>query len=215
MINIVEKIGRSLFAQYLVDFGFNGKSNLSIEGEVYAQIPPYEKWPRAQFFNMSFGQGVSVTMLQMAAAYSVLANGGIYMQPYIIESMTYPDGKKIETVPTPVRRVIKESTSKQVTAMLVDGVRNGFAKDGSVPGYTLAGKTWTSQIPGKWWYEPGEAGRTITSFWGYGPAVNPRFVLIVRLDRPRSSQWSEATSSPTWQAAAKYLLEYYKVPKNK
>jgi cell division protein FtsI/penicillin-binding protein 2 len=124
MINIVEKIGRSLFAQYLVDFGFNNKTNLTIEGEVYAQIPPYEKWPRAQFFNMSFGQGISVTMLQMASAYSVLANGGIYMQPYIIESMLYPDGKKIETVPTPLRRVIKESTSKQVTAMLVDGVRN-------------------------------------------------------------------------------------------
>ena len=86
------------------------------------------------------------------------------MQPYIIESMTYPDGKKIETVPTPLRRVIKETTSKQITAMLVDGVRNGFAKDGSVPGYTLAGKTGTSQIPGKGGYEAGEAGRTITSF---------------------------------------------------
>ena len=215
MINIVEKIWRSLFAQYLVDFGFNNKTNLSIEWEVYAQIPPYEKWPRAQFFNMSFGQGISVTMLQMAAAYSVLANGGIYMQPYIIESMTHPDGKKIETVPTPIRRVIKESTSKQITAMLVDGVRNGFANGGAVAGYTLAGKTWTSQIPWKWGYEAGEPGRTITSFWGYGPAINPKFVLIVRLDRPRTSQWSEATSSPTWQNAAKYLLEYYKVPKNK
>lgn len=214
MINIVEKIGRSLFAQYLVDFWFNGKSNLTTEGEVYAQIPPYEKWPRAQFFNMSFGQGISVTMLQMAAAYSVLANGWIYMQPYIVESMTYPDGKKIETVPTPVRRVIKETTSKQITAMLVDGVRNGFAREGWVPGYTLAWKTGTSQIPGRGWYEPGEAGRTITSFGWYGPAINPRFVLIVRVDRPRNSQWSEASASPLWQEVAKYLLEYYKVPKN-
>jgi cell division protein FtsI (penicillin-binding protein 3) len=75
MITIVEKIGKSLFAQYLVDFGFNNKTNLTTDGEVYAQMAPYEKWPRAQFFNMSFGQGVSVTMLQMAAAYSVLANG--------------------------------------------------------------------------------------------------------------------------------------------
>lgn len=71
-------------------------------------------------------------MLQMASAYSVLANGGVYMQPYIIESMTYPDGKKVETVPTPLRRVLKESTSKQITAMLVDGVRNGFAREGGV-----------------------------------------------------------------------------------
>jgi cell division protein FtsI/penicillin-binding protein 2 len=93
-------------------------------------IAPYEKWPKVQFFNMSFGQGINVTMLQMATAYSVLANGGIYMQPYIVESMTYPDGKKIQTVPTPLRRVIKEETAKQVTTMLIDSVKNGFAKAG-------------------------------------------------------------------------------------
>ena len=133
MITIVEKIGKALFSQYLHDFGFSNKTNLTMDGEVYSQIGAYERWPRTQFFNMSFGQGITATMLQMAAAYSALANGGIYMQPYIVESMVYPDGKKIESVPTPQRRVIKESTSKQITAMLVDGVKNGFAKDGSVP----------------------------------------------------------------------------------
>ncbi len=66
----------------------------------------------------------------MAAAYSVLANGGVYMQPYIVEKIIYPNGKSIETVPTPVRRVIKEETSKSITAMLVDSVRYGFAKRG-------------------------------------------------------------------------------------
>jgi len=215
MINIVEKVWRSLFAQYLVDFGFNNRTGITMDGEVFAQIPPYEKWPRAQFFNMSFGQGISVTMIQMAAAYSVLANGGVYMQPYIVESLSYPDGKKIDTVPVPLRRVIKESTSKQITAMMVDGMRNWFAKEAEVIWYTLAWKTWTSQIPGRGGYEPGEPGRTITSFGWYGPAVNPRFVLIVRVDRPRNSQWSWANASPLWQETAKYLLEYYKVPKNR
>jgi stage V sporulation protein D (sporulation-specific penicillin-binding protein) len=214
MIQIVEKVGKSLFHQYLLDFWFNNKTNLTTDGEVYAQIPPYEKWPRVQFFNMSFWQGISVTMLQMATAYSALANGGVYMQPYIVESMTYPDGKKIETLPTPLRRVIKESTSKQITAMLVNGVKYGFAKDGSVPGYTIAGKTGTSQIPSKWWYEPNGPSHTITSFWGYAPANNPKFVVIVRVDRPRISEWSEYTSSPLFAEVTKYLLEYYKVPKN-
>lgn len=69
-------------------------------------------------------------MLQMATAYSVLANGGVYMQPYIIESMSYPNGKKVETLPTPLRRVIKDETSKTITAMLVNGVQSGFAKEG-------------------------------------------------------------------------------------
>jgi len=214
MISIVEKIGRALFSQYIMDFGFTSKANLTIDGEVYAQIGSYEKWPRIQFFNMSFGQGINVTMLQMAAAYSVLANGGIYMQPYIVESILYPDGKKIETVPTPLRRVIKEDTAKQVTAMLVDGVKRWFAKAWGVLGYTIAGKTGTSQIASRWGYEIGEAWHTVTSFWGYAPANNPKFVLIVRIDRPRSAQYSETTSSALFSNIAWYLLEYYKIPKN-
>ncbi len=214
MISIVDKIGKSLFHQYLLDFGMSSKTNITLDGEAYAQIGPYEKWPRIQFFTMSFGQWVNVTMLQMAAAYSVIANGGVYMQPYIVESILYPDGKKVETVPTPLRRVIKEDTSKQVVAMLVDGVRNWFAKAGWVAGYTIAGKTWTSQIAYRWGYEVGEAWHTITSYGGFAPAQSPKFVLIVRLDRPRSAVYSETTSSALFAKMAKYLLEYYKVPKN-
>lgn len=138
MIDIVEKVGRSLFDSYIRNFGFGVKTNVTLDGEVFSQIAPYDRWSRAQFFTMSFGQGISTTMLQMASAYNVLANGGIYMKPYLVESITYPDGKVIPTAPTPVRRVIKEETSKAITAMLVDGVRNGFAAAGAVPGYTMA-----------------------------------------------------------------------------
>ena len=104
------------------------KTNITLDGEHFAHIEPYEKWSRTQFFTMSFGQGINFTLLQMAVAYSVLANGGVYMEPHIVESVTYPDGKKIDTIPTPLRRVIKEESAKTVTAMLIDGVRNGFAK---------------------------------------------------------------------------------------
>jgi cell division protein FtsI/penicillin-binding protein 2 len=214
MISIVEKIGKSLFHQYIVDFGFSSKTNITLDGETYAQIWPHEKWPRVQFFTMSFGHWINVTMLQMATAYSVIANGWVYMQPYIVESILYPDGKRIETVPTPLRRVIKEDTAKQVVAMLVDSVRNWFAKAGWVPGYTVAGKTGTSQIAFRGWYEIGQAWHTITSYGWFAPAQSPKFVLIVRLDRPRSSVYSETTSSALFSKMTKYLLEYYKVPKN-
>lgn len=128
MINIIQKIGPSLFNKYIGDFGLGTKTNITLDGEHYAQISPYEKWSCTQFFTMAFGQGINITLLQMATAYSILANGGVYMEPYIVESLTYPDGRKIDTIPTPIRRVIKEETSKQVTAMLIDSVRNGFAK---------------------------------------------------------------------------------------
>ena len=168
---------------------------------------------------MSFGQGISATLLQMASAYSVLANGWVYMQPYIVENISYPNGKNIATVPTPVRRVIKEETSKTITAMLVDSVKYGFAKSGWVPGYVMAWKTWTSQIPYKGTYENiyfnQNIGHTITSYGWYAPAYNPKFVLIVSLERPRTGIYSETTSSALYSEIAGYLLSYYKVPKNK
>jgi len=81
---------------------------------------------------MSFGQGITASVLQMAAAYSVLANGGIYMEPYIVDSITNVNGQVIKNTPTPLRRVIKEETSKKITAMLTEGATIGFAKKGSV-----------------------------------------------------------------------------------
>lgn len=224
MIDIIQKIGPSLFDKYIREFGFWAKSNITLDGESYSQISPYEKWSRTQLFTMSYWQGINATILQMAAAYSVIANGGVYMQPYIVESIQYPDGKKVDSIPTPIRRVIREETAKKVTAMLVDGVRNGFAKKWGVAGYTLAGKTGTSQIPYKWWYENiilkklywgnQDLGHTITSYGWYAPANNPKFVLIVSLNRPRTSVYSETTSSALFAEIAKYLLDYYKVPKN-
>lgn len=217
MIDIVEKVGRSLFDSYVREFGFGAKTDVTMDGEVFSQISPYEKWSRAQFFTMSFGQGISVTMLQMASAYNVLANGGIYMKPYLVEKITYPNGKVVESVPTPVRRVIKEETSKTITAMLVDGAKRGYAASGAVPGYSMAGKTGTSQIPYKGTYEnlyfKQVVGHTVTSYGGYAPAYNPKFVMIVMLERPRTSGDSEKTASALYKEIAEYLLTYYKVPK--
>lgn len=214
MISIVQKIGKTLFEKYLYDFGFGVKSNVTLEWEVYGKVNPNEKWSRTQFFTMSFWQWIAVTQLQMAAAYSVLANWGVYMRPYIIDTMTYPDGRIIKSVPEKVRRVISEETSRTITAMLVDGVRRWFAKKWGVAWYEIAGKTWTSQMASKGWYEVGTAGHTITSYGGYAPANNPKFVLIVSLTRPRTSVYSETTSSALFAEVAAYLLNYYNIPKN-
>ncbi len=151
----------------------------------------------------------------MAAAYSVLANGGVYMEPYIVDSITLGDGTVIKNAPKPLRRVIKEDTSKQVTAMLVEGATIGFAKKGSVEGYDVAGKTGTSQIASKGKYETGGPGHTVTSYGGYAPASNPKFVMIVKIERPRSAEFSETTSSALFAKIAKYLLNYYGIPKSK
>ncbi len=163
---------------------------------------------------MSFGQGIVVTPLQMATAYSVLANGGVYMQPYIVDHEVRADGTVTKTQPQPVRRVISEETSKKIIAMLTEGVRVGFAKKGGVPGYDIAGKTGTSQIASKGSYEVGTVGHTIVSFGGFAPSTNPKFVIIVTIDRPRTAIYSESTSSVTFSKVAAYLLNYYGIPKS-
>jgi len=133
MIRIAQRIGKALFYNYFELFGFNSLTNISLQGEVYSKLIPYEKWSTAQLFTSSYGLGVSVTPLQMATAYSAIANGGVYVKPKIINKIEYPDGKVVEYKPEITHRVIKESTAKTVTNLLVDGVNNGVAKRGAVP----------------------------------------------------------------------------------
>ena len=213
MINIVQRVGRPLFYEYLKKFGLWDITGITLDGEHTGSLEAHEKWAKARLFTITFGQGIQVNLMQMAAAYSVLANGGVYMQPYIVQKRVYPDGDTVDTEPIPVRRVISTTTSQKITAMLTESARVWFAKAGWVEGYSLAGKTGTSQIASsRGGYEKGENGRTNTSYAGYGPSKNPKFVIIVRFDRPRSTQYAEFSSAKTFHTIADFLLRYYGVP---
>ncbi len=122
MIRIVQRVGMALFHHYFEQFGFSDTTGVSLQGESFAQLDPYEKWSKAQLFTSSYGLGVSVTPVQMATAYSVIANGGMYIKPRIIDSVEFSDGKVIEYKPEVTHRVIKESTADIVSQMLVSGV---------------------------------------------------------------------------------------------
>lgn len=213
MINIVQRVGRPLFYEYLKKFGLWEITGLTLDGEHTGALEAHEKWPKAKLFTITFWQGIQVNLIQMAAAYSVLANGGIYMQPYIVQKREYPDGDTVTTKPVPVRRVISATASQKITAMLTESTQRWFAKAGWVPWYQLAGKTGTSQIASsKWGYEKGENGRTNTSYAGYGPSSDPKFVIVVRFDRPRSTQYAEFSSAKAFREIATFLLKYYGVP---
>lgn len=214
MVRIVQKVGKALMHKYILDFGFWDKTGIQLDGEVYSQIRAYEKWPTSQLLTTSYGLGISMTPLQMASAYSVLANGGIYMKPYIVEKIEYADGNTIQFKPQKIRRVIKDSTSKIVTNMLVDGVENGVAKYGAVEWYRVAGKTGTSQIAYRGGYEYGVAS-TYGSFAWFAPAEDPRFVIVVKLERPRTSVYGWSTSAHIFSELAWKLLKYYAIPKKR
>jgi len=212
MIRIVQRMWKALLHKYFVDFGFSEKTWVTLHGEVTAKIEPYEKWSTAKLLTSSYGLWVSVTPLQIASAYATIANKWVYMKPYLVESVTYSDGKKISYEPQPIRRVLKEETAEIVTDMLVASVDDGVAWNGGVEWYSVAGKTGTSQIAFRWKYETW-VGSTSGSFAGYAPAEDPKFVILVKLERPRTSQFWGATSAYMFWELAKELLEYYSIPK--
>lgn len=212
MIRIVQKMWRALVHKYFVDFWFWEPTGVTLDGEVSSKIESYEKWSIAKLLTSSYGLWVSVTPLQIASAYATIANGGIYMKPYLVESIEYSDGKKVDYKPQPIRRVLKEETAKIVSDMLVSSVDDWVAGNGRVEWYSIAGKTGTSPIAYRWKYETWIASTT-GSFAGFAPAEDPKFVILVKLDRPRTSQYWGATSAYIFSDIAKELLEYYAIPK--
>ncbi len=123
MIDIVQRVGRPLFYEYLKKFGLSDITGLTLDGEHTGTLGAHEKWAKARLFTITFGQGIQVNLVQMAAAYSVFANGGIYMQPYIVNKRVYPDGDSVDTEPIPVRRVISQTSAEKVRAMLTESTK--------------------------------------------------------------------------------------------
>lgn len=206
-----ERIGLDRFRDYLKNFGFGELTGLEVSGERKGDLTSLEK--RGQIFaaTASYGQGVTVTPIQMLQAFGALANGGLMMQPHLVAEVRAPDGTVRPTVPAPVRQVVSERTATLLGGMLVSVVENGHGKKAGVEGYRVAGKTGTAQIARS--DGPGyEAQATIGSFIGYAPVDDPKFVMLVRIDRPQTTAFAEATAAPVFGEMAAFLLQYFGVP---
>ena len=214
MIRIAQRYWRVLAYNYLKSFWFEKTTDVSLDWEITSQIRDLNHWSVSNLLTSSYGLWISVTPLQMATAYSVLANGWIYVKPHIIDTIEYWDQKILKYKTEQEYRVIKPETSKIITRMLVNSINKWVAQTWNVEGYTLAWKTWTSQIASKWRYEEWEAS-TYASFAWFWPAEDPKFVIIVKLNRPRTSQYWGQTSSEIFKSISEYLLDYYKIPKKK
>lgn len=212
MIRIVQRVWKVLLHQYFEDFWFSQVTGIDLQWEVFSQISPWEKWPLSQLLTNSYWLWISVTPLQMAWAYNVLANWWVYVKPKVIEEIRYSDGRVVNFKPETQRRVIKDSTSKLITEMLLDSTVNWVAKTWAVEWYSLAWKTGTAQINYKWRYETW-VWSTIGSYAWFWPIEDPKFTIIVKLDRPRTSQYWGATSAFIFKDIATYLFDYYEIPK--
>ncbi len=209
-IYAMQQIGPKTFTKYVQAFGFGQPTHVDLE-EAAGNMSGLKTGKDIYADTGAFGQGLTVTPLQLAAAYGALANGGKLMQPYVVDRIKKPDGSEVVTQPHEVRQVISAQTSATIAAMLVRVVENGHGKRAGVPGYFVAGKTGTAQIPDP---KTGQylPGVTIGTFAGFAPVEDPKFVMVVQLVKPRDVQFAESSAAPLFGAMAKYLLPYYDIP---
>lgn len=198
------KIGRERFYDALSKVGLNSPTGITLEGEGNSIIPAENQWLPVTLATAAFGQGISVTPLQLLTMMATIANDGVHMQPTILESVE-KDGEKISVEPAVVGRMYDQKTADHVVTMLEEVVRSGEFRRLALQGYGIAGKTSTSQIPIAGGYDPDD---TITTFVGFAPAKEPKFIMLAKLDRPTITNSAE-TVVPAWMEMAKELFKYY------
>ncbi len=214
MTSVSQKLGRKLFHRMIERFGFSKITGVELEDELTGEVKPWRVWSASDLATAAFGHGFSATPLQVITGFAALANGGKLMKPTIVDRIVHPDGS-VETIePRVIDQVITPEASETITSMLTASSNYGFAKAGKVKGYQLAGKTGTSQIAGPGGrYETG-TGSTVNTFMGYAPPQHPKFILLVKFDRPKFRQnlFAESTSAPVFKEIATFLFGYYGIP---
>jgi len=200
---VAQKLGKEDLIKYLEKFRINKKTGIDLPGEVKGSLKNLEKGGEVELATASFGQGISVTPIGLISAFSSIANQGKMMKPFLVEKVIFPDGKKKEISPKMIAQPISKETSQILTSLLVNAVeKNVLAK---VEGYQIAGKTGTAQIPFKGKY----LDEYIHSYVGFAPADNPKFIILIKLDKPKKATLSGFTVVPVFRKLAQFLFSYY------
>lgn len=209
---VAEKIGKDRFYRYIREFGFGEKTQVGLPGEARGILHHPRYWSPVSLDTISFGQGISVTGIQLAVALSTIANGGRQMKPYLIERITNEKGETIQSFqPEEVKRVISEETSRTLIALLKATTEKGGTGEQAVPqGYEVAGKTGTAQK-----VDPILGGYStehyMSGFMGLAPVEDPKIVVVVVIDEPRGNNFGGVVAAPVFRAIVEKTLPYLNV----
>jgi cell division protein FtsI (penicillin-binding protein 3) len=210
-ITIASKLGKQRLNNYLRSFGIGARTGLGFPGESAGLLADPSKWYSTDMATIPIGQGgVSVTAIQMLAAYNSIANGGLYVAPKLVRAVVDGQGHRRATDASATRRVVSAVTAREVTDMLDEVVRVGTGTAAAVNGYTVAGKTGTARkpLPGGTGYK---AGAYMSSFAGFVPAEKPAFSIMVILDEP-TPIYGGLVAAPVFADLAGYALREFRVP---
>lgn len=211
MIFIAEKLGAERLKHYLQQFGLGESLHIDLQGDLDTPFP--KQWGPVELATISFGQGISLTSLQLMRAVSTIANDGVMMRPQIVQGVSDPaSGTLIEAEPFKEREVISKETADTLSTMMIESAEHGEAQWTASPDHRIAGKTGTSQVAIEGGYLE---DATIASFIGFAPPENPKFVMLVKLVKPTSSVWAAETAAPLWYSVADDLFLVLNIPPDK
>ena len=208
-IKIAEKLGKEKFYHYIKMFGFGSKTGIDLPGESRGILRNSKDWTDVDFATIAFGQGVSVTAIQLVTAMSAIANDGVLMKPHVVRCMVDKKGSVVKEIePVAVRRVISPETSHRITSILTDVVEEGTGGNARIVNLSVAGKTGTSQ---KFDFDLGRysAKKVEASFIGFFPAEDPQMVILVMLDEPKIHRWGGAAAAPVFKEVSEQILRCF------
>lgn len=202
-------LGGDRFYDYVQRFGFGEPTGIDLpyESGGLVKMPGDADWREADLGTNAFGQGISVTPIQMITAVAAVANKGVLPTPHVVQRIEQRGEVIKEFHPEPRRRVISAAVAQELTDMLVEFIAS--REELTIPGYATAGKTGTAQVPVVGGYHP---EHTIGSFVGYAPARDPQFVVLVKIDTPQKSPWGIVVAAPAFKRIAERLFVYLSIP---
>ncbi len=211
-IKVGLQLGRERYYRHITGFGFGSLTGSGLPGESRGQLRQPARWSGLSLASISIGQEVSVTGVQMLAAFGAIANGGRLMKPHVVRAYLDRNGRQVRrTEPQAVRQVISPETAATLSDILTSVVAEGTGQKASVPGYPVAGKTGTAQKPDPVTHvysrKPG-----VLSFIGFVPSNAPRLVVLALLDEPKTVVWGSEAAAPIFAAVAGPILRHLDVP---
>jgi cell division protein FtsI (penicillin-binding protein 3) len=210
---VAARLGAAKYYRTLRALGIGQPTRVDLPGETVGLLRDSTAvdWIPFDLATNSYGHGLAVTPLQLASAMATIANGGVHLKPFVVKKVAGPAGTRLY-YPTILGQAVRAETAATLSRMLVGVVDDDNVGEGRlarVPGYALAGETGTAELA-----VSGGSSKTTTvaSFLGFGPAENPRFVILVRIDAPRDTPSGETVAAPVFGAIARQLLSYYQIP---
>jgi cell division protein FtsI (penicillin-binding protein 3) len=215
MSEVAQHVSDQTQYDYLKNFGLDEPTGLNLPGETDGLLPPVSQWWASEHYTLAFGQGIAVNAVQMASVYATLANGGVRVQPRLIEGVTSPGGKYTAAPPSPSRRVVTAKTAKELISILQQvPPLDAPADDGAgvINGYAVAAKTGTAQETGPECKPAGSLCEYGSSFIGMAPGNGPQVVVSVNVQDPKNGYYGDAVAGPVFTTVMKDTLAALQIP---